>query len=184
MSYTPQTWENGDIITAAKLNNIESGVQSVSNSYTPTTWVNGDIITAVKLNNIEQGIANAGGGSSDLTTAEVTVRFTFTALGDAMTDVSARGIAPVITNNSISSVYESSTFDLPAGATSKDVVVSMPLYKNQLITSSFEGWGIGNYTLDFGNMPTATGNATIDLNNVTAIITGDCTLNIPVRGGK
>lgn len=73
MSYTPQTWANGDIITATKLNNIESGVQSVSNSYTPTTWVNGDIITATKLNNIEQGIANAGGGSSDFSTAEVTV---------------------------------------------------------------------------------------------------------------
>lgn len=73
MSYTPQTWANGDIITATKLNNIESGVQSVSNSYTPTTWVNGDIITAVKLNNIEQGIANAGGGSSDFSTAEVTL---------------------------------------------------------------------------------------------------------------
>ena len=73
MSYTPQTWENGDIITATKLNNIESGVQSVSNSYTPTTWVNGDIITATKLNNIEQGIANAGGGSSDYSTATVTI---------------------------------------------------------------------------------------------------------------
>jgi len=73
MSYTPQTWANGDIITATKLNNIESGVQSVSNSYTPTTWVNGDIITATKLNNIEQGIANAGGGSSDFSTATVTI---------------------------------------------------------------------------------------------------------------
>lgn len=73
MSYTPQTWANGDIITATKLNNIESGVQSVSNSYTPTTWVNGDIITATKLNNIEQGIANAGGGSSDFSTATATI---------------------------------------------------------------------------------------------------------------
>lgn len=75
MSYEPTTWANGDIITATKLNNIESGVQSVSSSYTPTTWVNGDIITATKLNNIEQGIANAGGGggSSDFSTAEVTI---------------------------------------------------------------------------------------------------------------
>lgn len=67
MSYEPTTWVNGDIITATKLNNIESGVQSVSSSYEPTTWVNGDIITAAKLNNIEQGIANAGGGGSSWT---------------------------------------------------------------------------------------------------------------------
>ena len=73
MAYTPTTWVTGDTITATKLNNIESGVQSVSSSYTPTTWANGDIITAVKLNNIEQGIANASGGSSDFSTAEVTV---------------------------------------------------------------------------------------------------------------
>lgn len=74
MSYEPTTWVNGDIITATKLNNIESGVQSVSSSYEPTTWVNGDIITAAKLNNIEQGIANAGGGgSSDFSTATMTV---------------------------------------------------------------------------------------------------------------
>lgn len=78
MSYEPTTWTNGDIITATKLNNIESGVQSVSSNYTPTTWANGDIITATKLNNIEQGIVNAeggggGGGSSDFSTATVTL---------------------------------------------------------------------------------------------------------------
>ena len=32
-------------------------------SYTPNTWSAGDIITAQKLNAIEQGIANAGGGN-------------------------------------------------------------------------------------------------------------------------
>ena len=73
MSYEPTTWANGDIITATKLNNIESGVQSVSSSYEPTTWVNGDIITATKLNNIEQGIANAGGGGLDIPHLEVKV---------------------------------------------------------------------------------------------------------------
>ena len=31
-------------------------------SYTPTTWTTGDVITAAKLNNMEQGIASAGGG--------------------------------------------------------------------------------------------------------------------------
>jgi hypothetical protein len=32
-------------------------------SYTPTEWKNGDIITAAKMNNIEQGIVDAAGGS-------------------------------------------------------------------------------------------------------------------------
>ena len=40
-------------------------------SYTPTTWANGDIITAAKMNNIEQGIVDAsGGGGSDFAIIE------------------------------------------------------------------------------------------------------------------
>jgi hypothetical protein len=35
-------------------------------SYTPNTWQTGDTITAAKLNNMEQGIANAGGGGGVL----------------------------------------------------------------------------------------------------------------------
>ena len=31
-------------------------------SYTKNTWANGDVITAAKLNNMEDGIAGAGGG--------------------------------------------------------------------------------------------------------------------------
>lgn len=29
-------------------------------SYTPNTWKSGDVVTSAKLNNMEQGIANAG----------------------------------------------------------------------------------------------------------------------------
>lgn len=35
-------------------------------SYTPTNWQAGDIITAAKLNNMESGIANAGGSEYDI----------------------------------------------------------------------------------------------------------------------
>lgn len=31
-------------------------------SYTPNTWKSGDVVTSAKLNNIEQGIANASSG--------------------------------------------------------------------------------------------------------------------------
>lgn len=46
-------------------------------SYTPTSWQNGDVITSAKLNKIENGIANAGGGTGilfatvDLSTASL-----------------------------------------------------------------------------------------------------------------
>ena len=42
-------------------------------SYTPNTWVDGDVITALKMNALEQAVAAGGGGSSDLGTAAITV---------------------------------------------------------------------------------------------------------------
>ena len=35
-------------------------------AYTPTNWQNGDVITADKLNKLENGVASAGGGSEEL----------------------------------------------------------------------------------------------------------------------
>ena len=68
-----RNWSSGDIVTAANLSSIERGVSAVAEEYTPTTWANGNTVTAAALNNIEQGIANAGGGSSDFSTATVRV---------------------------------------------------------------------------------------------------------------
>lgn len=74
-----RNWSSGDIVTAANLSLIERGVSEVAEEYTPTTWANGDTVTATALNNIEQGIANAGGGgSSDFSTATLTVNGNFT----------------------------------------------------------------------------------------------------------
>ena len=73
MSYDKNTWAKGDVITASKLNNIESGVKGVNMSYNKTTWQTGDVITATKLNNIEDGIANASGGG-DITEVSVTIK--------------------------------------------------------------------------------------------------------------
>lgn len=50
-------------------------------SYDKQTWVDGDLITAEKLNHIEDGIANAGGGTASMTVnvTDTTVDdFTFT----------------------------------------------------------------------------------------------------------
>lgn len=71
MSYEKNTWNKGDVITAEKLNNVESGIEEINVSYEKTTWETGDTITAEKLNNIETGIEEAG--SSDFSTATVTI---------------------------------------------------------------------------------------------------------------
>ncbi len=68
-----RSWSSGDIVTAANLSSIERGVSTLTEEYTPTTWANGDTVTAAALNNIEQGIVNAGGGSSDLNVAKMSI---------------------------------------------------------------------------------------------------------------
>ena len=68
MAYTPTEWNDGDTITAAKLNNAENGLRA--SGYTPTTWATGDTITAEKLNKLEQGIADAQVSVEPLTVTE------------------------------------------------------------------------------------------------------------------
>lgn len=57
MSYLQNEWNDGDAVTSAKLNNLESGVTAVG--YEPTTWAAGDVVTAEKLNHLEQGVADS-----------------------------------------------------------------------------------------------------------------------------
>lgn len=48
MSYTKNTWTNGDVITAAKLNNIEGGIDAAANRF----------IINVELSNDYDGVAD------------------------------------------------------------------------------------------------------------------------------
>ena len=153
MSYEPTTWANGDIITATKLNNIESGVQSVSSSYTPTTWATGDIITATKLNNIEQGIANAGGGSSDFSTAQVTVVNT----GSARSLNGANALDDGEDTGSVGSM------GIPSSATK---TVSAILYK-----------GVAWISRGDATIVSVSGSAE-KLGSSMVMVTGDCTITI------
>lgn len=73
MSYEKNTWNKGDVITSAKLNHMEDGVEGINMSYEKITWQTGDTITAEKLNNIEDGIAGAGGGSFVPCTVTITI---------------------------------------------------------------------------------------------------------------
>lgn len=85
-------------------------------SYTPTEWATGDIVTAEKLNNMESGIsaASASGGSGLLEVVKIGPG-TFT-LGDvSYNDVRAllaKGIVPIAhyTNTEDESFHEFSLF--------------------------------------------------------------------------
>ena len=58
MTYEKTEWKDGDIITAEKLNHIETGVEEINMSYEKNKWNDGDIITAEKLNHLEDGVGN------------------------------------------------------------------------------------------------------------------------------
>lgn len=72
MSYTPTEWEPTDVVTATRMNALEQAVGDMNMSYTPNVWSDGDILSADKMNALEQAVAS-GGGSSDFSTATVTV---------------------------------------------------------------------------------------------------------------
>ena len=73
MSYTPTEWESTDVVTATRMNSLEQAVGDINTSYTPNIWSDGDILSAEKMNALEQAVASGGGGSSDFSTAEVTI---------------------------------------------------------------------------------------------------------------
>ena len=74
MSYTPNEWDSGDVVTAVKMNALETAVGDMNMSYTPNTWSDGDILSAAKMNALEQAVASGGGGgSSDFSTVTVSV---------------------------------------------------------------------------------------------------------------
>ena len=73
MSYTPTEWESTDVVTATRMNALETAVGDMNMSYTPNTWSDGDILSAEKMNALEQAVASGGGGSSDIPTFKVTV---------------------------------------------------------------------------------------------------------------
>ena len=155
MSYTPTEWQPDDIVTAARMNSLETAVGEMNMSYTPNTWVNGDVITAAKMNALEQAVAS-GGGSSDFSTAEVTL-----ILGGEMYEASLVGL-PHIDSNSLKDV------DLITGDESERIVFSVPLYKGVLVTLCAGGVYADNVT----------GGIVMDSETGILTITGDGTITI------
>ena len=160
MSYEPTTWARGTKITAQKLNNIEQGVQSVNSEYTPTTWAEGDIVTATKLNNIEQGIANAsGGGSSNLSVAEVTV-IVNNGTGGLALDGGVRG-----QSEGFAFIYND-TLRTIMGAPANGTVTL-----NAVLIEGYAAFGVVT-----GTIISVSGNATLIDDGESIEITGNCTI--------
>ena len=158
MPYEPKEWVCGDAITADAMNKMERGIADMDGEYTPNEWSCGDVITAEKLNHMEQGIANGGGGSSDFSTAEVTV-----ILGSYMEDTALTGL-PHIDNGSLRDT------DLIAGDEGDRIVFSVPLYKGVL-----ETFCAGEVYAE-----NVTGGIVMDSETGVLTITGDGTITVTV----
>lgn len=149
MAYVKQNWECGDIVTADKLNNIERGIAEVNSEYVPTTWQCGDLITAEAMNKIEQGVANASGGSSDFSTATVTV------VGNV------NAVVPYVITTEMGAPFDA----LVALMQNVESGSQIPLYKGKLmIEIATDGVTVS------GNIES--------LGNRMYLITGDCTITI------
>lgn len=159
-----RNWSSGDIVTAANLSSIERGVSAVAEEYTPTTWANGNTVTAAGLNNIEQGIANAGGGSSDFSTATMIVTNSsgtaFEGAGSNFDDVD---------NTAYGDFYleGNGVIDLILYKDSSRITLFTAIYKNTVALSG-DVEGIEDIT---------------DTNKYEAfMVTGDCTITISSGG--
>ena len=120
---------------------------------------------------------SGGGGGGDFSTAEVSLILTF----DAMEYYGASLSASIaIYDNSIKNPALI-PLAIPSGSTSVTTSITVPLYKNKLITdlSAFMITGdAGTLYADYNDPPSASGNATID--DYVATITGDCVITIPM----
>lgn len=117
-------------------------------AYEPTDWNCGDVISAERLNHMEQGISNGGGGSSDFSTAEVTVV-------NNSSPLEWVAVVAYPEYNLLVGEYD----NISSGT------YIMPLYKGRLILSTN---GSGNVSVS-GNCEYA---------DDQFIITGDCTITI------
>jgi hypothetical protein len=154
-----RNWSSGDIVTAANLSSIERGVSAVAEEYTPTTWANGDTVTAAALNNIEQGIVNAGGGSSDFSTA------TCTLVGEAVVNGSFYGY---VGQDEYAVVYNTRM----VGPYVEDNKFPIVLYKGKALIQVLDET-VAFYSGDI-----------TELGNNYFFITGDCTITISSGGSS
>ena len=161
MSYTPTEWESADIVTATRINKLETAVGDMNMSYTPNVWSDGDILSADKMNALEQAVASGGGGSSDFSTAEVTISgyngsaFALEVIYEETFPFGYKGVF----------LYNNNQFSRDC-FTEDETPITWTLY---YIGDSFVCYPGNTYV-------SSTGDVVYDENNNTLTITGDCTI--------
>lgn len=74
MAYDPTTWQDGDIITAEKMNKLEQGVQNEQTGPAGPAGKDGKYPTAIKLTTDDSGKVTGGTVTmSDKTSFAITV---------------------------------------------------------------------------------------------------------------
>ena len=170
MSYTPTEWETADIVTAQRMNALETAVGDMNMSYTPNTWSDGDILSAAKMNALEQAVASGGGGgSSDFSTAEVTIINSASDYRVVLIATVQEAFPPFVPSDLVAS---SVTL-----AGDETAVFTMPLYKGLgVITKGNTGDTFYGDTIAT-TLAVTSGSATVD-DNDDIQVTGDCTITI------
>lgn len=112
-----------------------------------------------------------GGGSSDFSTAEVTI------------NVTTEG-SPTLVYKTFASDIEYPETASPYYASFEDFTGNIILYKNKAIIGldsiTAQDSDNNNYIAATNPTPTTSGNATYDADNSIFIITGDCTINVKI----
>ena len=183
MSYTPTEWESTDVVTATRMNALEQAVGDMNMSYTPNVWSDGDILSAEKMNALEQAVASGGGGSSDFSTAEVTVKLvgepslaTFDIyLTDLLTG-DANGLVVIEEDDIRYLTTDSQVIELekPSQTEAEKIIY---LYKNNPV---YVAWRLAQSTSDYTIMGSGEAVALdVDGTLIYAVkVTGDCTITI------
>lgn len=131
---------------------------------------------AQSCRNVDTGVEYVGGGSSDFSTAEVPVKFTFPDPGED-TQIENYIPIPYISNNRLKQSYTETT-TIHNGSTTYSLQFKVPLYKGKAECKQF---------LNYLNRPNWAGmidhidvfqNCTYDQDNDVIVITGDSVINI------
>lgn len=76
MAYTPTTWSDGDLITAEKLNKLESGVQNEQVGAAGAAGADGKSVKAIALTTTGGAVTGGTCTLSDDSTIQITVTTT------------------------------------------------------------------------------------------------------------
>ncbi len=181
MPYTPTNWKSGDVVTAARLNNLEQGIGGINVGYTPHTWADGDTLTAARMNAMENAVAAVSTGIN-FVPAQITLECTgglgyneyyHIAYVDAGVNWDYVTAFRIDNENGISTFQENDEIYVEYGS---PVVINVNILEGNAITI----WATNSEINDH----VVTGNATVTsvedsgYTFYAIIATGDCTISV------